>query len=186
MSEPGEVTKLLAAASAGDRRALDRVVPLVYDELRRVAHRQLAGERDGHTLDTGALVHEAYLKVAGLERLQWRDRAHFFAVAAGAMRRILIDYATRRRAAKRGGGARPMSLDRISVVVEERAEDLVALDEALERLRELDERQSRVVECRFFAGMGIDETAAALDVSPATVKRDWTMARAWLNRELAP
>lgn len=184
MSEPGEITQLLAAASAGDRSALDRVVPLVYDELRRLAHRQLAGERPEHTLNTGALVHEAYLKLAGLERLEWRDRAHFFAVAAGAMRRILIDYAVRRRAAKRGGGARHEPLDRVMIAAGERAEELLALDEALERLRALDERQSRVVECRFFAGMSIDETAAALDISPATVKRDWMMARAWLNREL--
>ena len=185
MPESEDITALLAAASAGDRGALDRLVPLVYDELRRLAHRQLARERPDHTLNTGALVNEAWLKLAGLKEIEFRDRAHFFGIAAGAMRRILIDYAHRHRAAKRGGG-RPISesLDQIAVAVEERAEELVALDEALERLRALDERQSRVVECRFFAGMSIEQTAAALEVSPATIKRDWTMARAWLNREL--
>jgi RNA polymerase sigma factor (TIGR02999 family) len=186
MVEPGEVTRLLAAASAGDADALKRLIPLVYDELRRLAHRQLAGERRDHTLNTGALVHEAYLKLAGLDRIEWGDRAHFFGIAAGAMRRILIDYAVRRRAAKRGGGRRYEPLDRVTVAVEERAEELIALDEALERLQALDARQAKVVEWRFFAGMSIEETAAALDVSPATVKRDWITARAWLNRELGP
>jgi DNA-directed RNA polymerase specialized sigma24 family protein len=167
-TEPGEVTPLLAQASRGDRDAVDRLVPILYDELRRIAHARMRGERTGHTLETTALVHEAYLELAGLDRMEWRSRAHFLAVAARAMRRVLIDHAVERRAQKRGGpGARA-----------------VPLDEALHRLAATSERQCRVVECRFFAGMSVEETAEALDLSPATVKRDWTVARAWLHREL--
>jgi RNA polymerase sigma factor (TIGR02999 family) len=186
MPQSGEITSLLAAANAGDGSALERVFPLVYEALKRVAHRQLAGERPDHTLNTGALVHEAYLKLTGLDRVQWRDRAHFFAVAAGAMRRILIDYAERRRAIKRGGGRDQVPLDRVTLAVDQQSEELIELDDALRRLEALDPRQVKVVECRFFAGMSVEETAAALGVSPPTVKRDWTMARAWLSRELGP
>lgn len=186
MAEPGEVTRLLEAAGEGDRSAFDRVVPLVYQELRRLAHRELARERPDHTLETGALVHEAYLRLVGLDRMEWKGRSHFFAAAAGAMRRILIDYAVRRKALKRGGGATPISADDVPLPVEADVEELIAMSEALERLRSLDERQARVVECRFFAGMTIEEVGEALDVSPMTVKRDWAAARAWLNRELAP
>lgn len=185
MPGPGEVTRILEEAREGDLQALDRLVPIVYSELRRIARNHLAGERADHTLDTGALVHEAYLKLADLDRMEWRGRAHFFAVAAGAMRRILVDHALARRALKRGGGARPVTLDRVEIADSDDLDGLVELDRALERLARLDERQARVVELRFFAGMSIEETAEAMDVSPMTVKRDWTAARAWLNRELA-
>jgi RNA polymerase sigma factor (TIGR02999 family) len=182
---PGDITRLLVAARRGDRGALDRVVSLVYDELRRLAHRRLAREGSDHTLETGALVNEAYLKLAGLERIQWRDRLHFFGIAGGIMRRVLVDYAVRRRAGKRGGGWQRMELDRLQIAVGGRDEDLIALDEALERLAALDQRQARVVECRFFAGLSVADTAAALGISTATVKRDWTTARAWLHRDMA-
>ena len=184
MDEHGEITQLLVAAKGGSADAIGRVVTLVYEELERIAHRQLAREHGGHTLDTGALVHEAYLKLDQLDRIEWRCREHFLAMAARLMRRILIDYAEARRADKRGGAAVRITLDATEIAVEERGEELLALDEALRRLEQLDARQSRIVECRFFAGMSVEETAAALDLSPATVKRDWVAARAWLNREL--
>lgn len=184
-AEPPELAALLAAANCGDRSAMDRLVPLVYEQLRRLAHRELRRERANHTLSTRALVNEAWLKLAGLNQIEFRDRAHFFGVAAGAMRRILIDYANRHRAAKRGGSLpRSERVDPITLAIEQRGEDLLALDKALDRLRMLNERQSAIVEWRFFAGMSIEQTAAALNVSIATVKRDWTVARAWLNREL--
>ncbi|HET8653953.1 MAG TPA: sigma-70 family RNA polymerase sigma factor [Longimicrobiaceae bacterium] len=185
MHARGEVTQLLAELTHGGRDAVDRLYPLVYAELQRVAHRQLAGERPDHTLATTELVHEAYLKLVGLERIEWRNRAHFFAVAARAMRRILVDYAVSRGAQKRGGGGQRVALDAVELVADERGEDLLALDDALVRLEAIQERCARVVECRFFGGMSIEETAEALDVSPATVKRDWTVARAWLYRELS-
>ena len=164
---------------------MDEFFPLVYEELRRIAHRELRHERSGHTLGTTALVHEAYLKLAHLDRIQWKSRAQFLAVAAQAMRRVLVDYAVARRAQKRGGGFVPQSLDDAMAIASERSEELLALDEALQRLQSLDEQHARIVECRFFGGMSIEETAEALGVSPATVKRGWTMARAWLNRELS-
>ena len=182
-----EVTRLLAEAAGGGREALDRVVPLVYDELRRLAHRRLRNERSGHTLDTTALVHETYLELVDLDRIAWRSRGQFFAIAARVMRRVLVDYAVGRNAQKRGGGAARIPLDEaagISVMADGHEAELMALDDALDRLGAIDARQARIVECRFFGGMSIEETAAALDVSPATVKRDWTLARAWLNREL--
>lgn len=188
MSEPGEVTRLLAAANEGDPEALDRLVPLVYEELRGIAARRMAAERTGHTLTTTDLAHEAYLQIAALERIEWKNRAQFFAIAARVMRRILVDHAVRRGAKKRGGGAAPVTLDRVSnglAVGPEHDEEMLALDQALTRLAEEDERLARVVECRFFGGMTVRETATALDISPATVKRDWVLARAWLNRELA-
>lgn len=168
---------------------MDEVFPLVYAELQRIARRQLGMERPDHTLETSALVHEAYIKLVGLDRIEWRGRSHFFAAAAGAMRRILIDHAEKRRTLKRGGDRRRVPLEAVDLPAGARLDDrglddLLALDRALGRLRQLDERQARVVECRFFAGMSIDEVAEALDVAPATVKRDWTAARAWLNREL--
>jgi RNA polymerase sigma factor (TIGR02999 family) len=184
MDEHGEVTRLLATAQGGDADAIGRVVTLVYQELERIAHRQLARERPGHTLDTGALVHEAYLRLDRLEHIEWQSREHFLAVAARLMRRILIDYAAARRAEKRGGAAVRITLEPDVAPVEQRGDDLLALDEALRRLEQLDERQARIVECRFFAGMSVEETATALSLSPATVKRDWVAARAWLNREL--
>lgn len=185
MDDQGEITRLLAAAQGGDAKALNRVVALVYHELEQVAHRELAHERSGHTLDTGALVHEAFLKVSQLHSMEWRSREHFLAMSARLMRRILVDYAAAKNAQKRGGNPVRIALDSdIAAAAAADSDDLLALDDALRRLTQLDERQARVVECRFFAGMSVEETAIALEVSPATVKRDWVAARAWLNREL--
>jgi RNA polymerase sigma factor (TIGR02999 family) len=180
------VTELLVASHKGDRAAFDELIPLVYDALRGIAHRRLAGERAGHTLSTTDIVHEAYLKLVRLDRIEWKGRAHFLAVAAQAIRNILVDYALRRKAARRGGGrpGEPFEEDKVAVA-EAPTADLIALNDAMRRLEEIDARQSRVVECRFFAGMSIEETAEALGVSPASVKRDWALARAWLNRELS-
>lgn len=180
----GQVTALLQAAAAGDPRAMDRLMPIVYGELRAIAHGRMRGERRDHTLSTTALVHEAYLKLVDLDRIQYRDRAHFFAIAAQAMRYILVDHAERRKAQKRGGDRTRVSLEGTPLMTEQQALEVLALEDALVRLRALSERQHQVVECRFFAGLTIAETSAALDVSPATVKRDWNAARAWLNREL--
>lgn len=180
-----DVTQLLTAITDGDADALDRLFPLVYEQLRGQARRELRRERQDHTLNATGLVHEAYVALVQLDRISWRGRAHFFGAAAQAMRRILIDYARRRSAEKRGAGAEHVPIDDVVVAARERPADLIALDEALERLELLNARQARVVECRFFAGMEVDETAEALGISPATVKRDWTVARAWLNRELA-
>jgi RNA polymerase sigma-70 factor (ECF subfamily) len=165
---------------------MEEMFPLVYNELRRMAARKLQKERDGHTLCTTALVHEAWLELSKLNRIQWQNRNHFLAVAAQAMRRILIDYAVARSRKKRGSGQRvePLEEGDALAVVQERGDDLIALDEALQRLMALNERQARIVECRFFGGMSVEETAAALEVSPATVKREWATARAWLNLEL--
>jgi RNA polymerase sigma factor (TIGR02999 family) len=187
MGEQGDVTRLLGAAGRGDAEALRQVLGMLYERLRTVAHHQLRREAEGHTLETEGLVHEAYLRLEGLDRIRWRDREHLVAMAARTMRRVLIDYAEQRRAGKRGGGASPVALDEADgavTSVDRHADELHALDEALARLAELSPRQSEVVECRFFAGLSIDETAAALARSPATVKRDWVAARAWLNREL--
>jgi RNA polymerase sigma factor (TIGR02999 family) len=184
MREQNDVTGLLNAANQGDPDALGQVLSLLYDRLRVIAHRQLAGEAEGHTLETDGLVHETYLRLAGVERMRWRDRQHVLAMAARTMRRVLIDYADRRRAQKRGDGIVPAPLDPALVAVDEHSDDLRALDEALRRLEAVSLRQSQVVECRFFAGLSVDETARALGLSPATVKRDWLAARAWLNREL--
>jgi RNA polymerase sigma factor (TIGR02999 family) len=184
MPEP-DITGLLQQLSQGRRDALGHLMSLVYEEMRRIAHGQLRRERPGHTLSTTALVHETYLKLLDVRQVQWIDRAHFYAICARAMRRILIDYARTKRRQKRGGGAVLVSLDEALDVPIERAGDLVALDEALARLEALSERQCRVVEYRYFGGLSVEETAAVLGVSPATVKRDWTFSRAWLNRELA-
>jgi RNA polymerase sigma factor (TIGR02999 family) len=187
--DPAAITEALYALRNGAPDAMDRLVPLVYEQLRRIAHLQLRAEPVGHTFSTTALVHEAYLKLVDQTRADWQDRGHFFAVASGAMRRILVDYARRYRAARRGGGddgapARPVSLDDAEIALAERADALVALDEALERLGEFDERQARVVECRFFGGLTEEETAAALGVSQRTVAREWVTARGWLYQEL--
>lgn len=163
---------------------MDQLLPLVYEDLRRVAHRQLGRERADHTLSTTALVHEAYLRLVDQTRARWVDRAHFFAVAAGVMRRILVDYARRYRAAKRGGDAQHLDLDNVQVSLEQRSEMLIGLDEALGRLAELNPRLSQVVEYRFFGGMTEEETAEALGVTDRTVRRDWIKAKAWLSREL--
>ena len=180
----GEVTSLLLDFAAGDREALDRLLPVVYDELRRIARRELRRERSDHTLTTTALVHEAYLTLVDQSRAQPGDRVRFFAVAATAMRRVLIEYARRRRAAKRGGGERPLSLDETAVAATDSAERLLALDDALTRLAALDARQARVVECRYFGGLTEEETAEALGVTARTVRRDWVKAKGWLYREL--
>jgi RNA polymerase sigma factor (TIGR02999 family) len=182
MSAEGEITRLLAELRGGDRSALDRLFPLVYRELHAAAHRQLVHARPGETLNTTALVHEAYLKLAGASRPDWNDRRHFFAVAARAMRQIVVDYARHLTAGKRGGGATVLDLDPAMLPAPERAAELVALDEALDELGGLNERLARVVELRFFAGLSVDETGEALELSPRTVKRDWEKARAYLYR----
>jgi RNA polymerase sigma-70 factor (ECF subfamily) len=166
------------------REAIDKILPVIYEELRRIAHYRLRAEQTGHTLETTGLVHEAYLRLVGSAHLEFESRAHFLAIAAQAMRHILIDSALTRRTQKRGGGVQPLSLDAVPIIAETKSEDVLALDEALKRLAVLNERQARVIECRYFGGMNIEDTAEALDMSAATVKRDWTLARAWLNREL--
>ncbi len=178
------VTQLLQQWQEGDEEAMDRLMPLVYDELRRLAHRQMQHERADHTLSTTALVHEAYLNLVGQEQAPWQNRVHFFAIASRVMRRVLIWYARKHSAAKRGGGQRNVVLTEGLVLSENRIEELIALDQALERLEKLDERLCRVVESRYFGGLSVQETAEALGVSPATVKRDWQTSRAWLRREL--
>jgi RNA polymerase sigma factor (TIGR02999 family) len=177
------ITDFLLQLRHGDHAALDRLFPLVYQELRRIAHRQLRGERPGHTLGTTGLVHETYLKVVDQSRVEWRDRGHFFGVAAGAMRRILVDYARRYRAQRRGGGQQRVTLDDDALVAE-RSESLLALDDALDRLATLNPRLGQVVECRYFAGLTEEETGEALGVTTRTVQRDWAKARAWLSLEL--
>ena len=181
---PQEVTRLLVAWSEGDEQALTALMPLVYEELRRLASRHLDSERASHTLQPTALVHEAYLRLVGQKETQWRNRAHFFAIAGRMMRRILVDYARARIFAKRGGGAHLAPFDEAMVVSDERAADVVALDEALSELARFDERMGRIVELRFFCGLSIEETAESLGVSPGTVMRDWTLAKAWLRREI--
>ena len=184
MDERGDVTRMLGNANDGDAEAMRAVLALLHDRLREIAHRQLAHEADGHTLETDGLVNEAFLRLLGVERVRWRDRQHFLSTAARMMRRVLIDYADRRRAQKRGGGDVTVPLDETVLAVDRHVDDLHALDEALERLERTNPRYSRVVECRFFAGLSVEQTAEVLALSPATVKRDWVAARAWLNREL--
>jgi RNA polymerase sigma factor (TIGR02999 family) len=181
----GPVTALLRRSGPDRRAAFDELVPIVYDTLRRLARQQLSRERPGHTLATTGLAHEAWAKLARLDRIEWRDRAHFFAAAAGAMRRVLVDHAVARRAGKRGGGAVAIPLEDLALANDQHVEDVVAVHEALERLQQHYPGAERVVECRVFAGMTIDETASALGLSPATVKRQWSAARRWLARELA-
>ena len=184
MDEHGSATDLLLRAGAGDTAAVAGMFPLVYDELRRLAHRQLRRESPGRTLGTTELVHEAYLKLIDQTRVAWTGRAHFMAIAATAMRRILVDRARARRSLKRGGARDVLTLDAVELGLEDRADLLVELDEALDRLRALDERQARIVECRFFGGMTEEETAEALGIGLRTTKRDWAKARSWLYREL--
>ena len=180
-----EVTQLLIEWSNGDKAALDKLMPLVHDELRRLAHRYMSRERSGHTLQTTALVNEAYLRLVNRKGVQWQNRAHFFAIAAQSMRNILVDHARGLAYAKRGGGAAKISLDEAMIVSQERAAEVVALDEVLKELANFDPQQSRIVELRFFGGLTIDETAEVLDLSPATIKREWSTAKAWLYHELA-
>jgi RNA polymerase sigma factor (TIGR02999 family) len=183
MTDTG-ITGLLHAWRRGDERALDTVLPLVYDELRRIARRHLGRERAGHTLEPTALVNEVYLRLVDARQVDWRDRLHFFAIASRIMRRVLVDGARARRAGKRGGGTPVAPLEEGDVRAAERAADLLALDDALEALSALDARKGRVVELRVFAGLSLEETAAALGVSPDTVTRDWKFATSWLRQEL--
>ncbi len=178
-----DVTSLLIASSSGDEEALNRLLPLVYDELRRLANRYLNRERSDHTLQATALVHEAYLRLID-QKVSWANRAHFFGVAAEMMRRILIDHARSRQAAKRGSGGIKVSLDDVLEITDERAADLIALDEALKALADFDAQKARVVELRFFGGLSIEETAAVMGVGTATITRQWRLAKAWLYHEL--
>jgi RNA polymerase sigma factor (TIGR02999 family) len=180
-----EITQLLRKWSAGDAQALDQLVPIVYKELRRLAHYHLHREREGHTLQSTALVHEVYLRLFGFEELQWEDKAHFFAVAARTMRHILVDYARRQGAEKRGGSAIRIALDdAIAIPALDGKSDVVELDEALDQLQAFDERKCRVVELRFFAGLSAKEIATVLATTETTVRRDWVIAKAWLYRHL--
>ena len=182
---PKEVTQLLLAWSEGDQASLEKLIPLVYAELHRLAKRYMGRERAGHTLQTTALVNEAWLRLVDAQQVRWQNRAHFFAVSAQMMRRILVDFARERNNLKRGGGARQVSLDEALVVSPERDTDVMALDEALERLAALSPRQSRVVELRYFGGLSEEEIAEVLKVSLRTVQSDWRLARTWLYRELS-
>jgi RNA polymerase sigma factor (TIGR02999 family) len=185
MHDPGTITDILKQARGGGSEAVDRLFPLLYEELRQVARHQLRGQSGDRTLNTTALIHETYLRLVDQTRVEWADRAHFFAYAARAMRAVLVDYARRRATRKRGGGAAHLALDDRAIPVEAQADLLVALDDALTRLRALNERLSRIVECRFFGGMTEEETAEALGVSDRTVRRDWLKAKAWLYADLA-
>lgn len=182
---PNHVTQLLVAWGNGDQVAGDRLMSVVYEELHRLAHRYMKRESPGHTLQTSALVNEAFVKLVDQRNVHWQNRAHFFGIAAQMMRRILVDYARSRQYAKRGGGVRAMSLDEALIVSDERSEEVVNVHEALERLAEFDPRKSQMVELRFFGGLSIEETAEVLGVSPGTVMRDWTLAKAWLRREMS-
>ena len=179
------VTELLNSWSNGDQVARDELMALVYEELHRLAHQYMKRERPGHTLQTSALVNEAFVKLVDQRDVQWQNRAHFFGIAAQLMRRILVDHARSRQSAKRGGSGRPVSLDEALTMSDERSAEVVNLHEALERLAEFDPRKSQIVELRFFGGLSIEETAEILAVSPGTVMRDWTLAKAWLRREMS-
>jgi RNA polymerase sigma-70 factor, ECF subfamily len=180
-----DITRLLGDVGAGNRAAVNQLFPLVYDELQKMAHRQLRHERAGHTLNTVALVHEAYLKLVDQKQTHWENRGHFFAIASLAMRRILVNYAKMRSREKRGGGVANLPFDEALVAFnDDQAEQIVALDEALERLGSINPRAAKVVECRYFGGLPIEETAQALGIAPMTVKRDWLMAKTWLRREM--
>ena len=181
---PEEVTQLLLAWNGGDTAALDKLMPLVYDELRKAAKRYMRREAVGHTLQTAALVNEVYLRLIDAKNVRWQDRAHFLAISARLMRRVLVDFARRRRQFKRGGEANQISIEEAMAFGREQSADVVALDDALTELTRLNPRQSRVVELRFFGGLTEDEIAEALKVSPRTVRNDWRLARAWLYREL--
>jgi len=185
MAPRHEVTRLLEDWSQGDRKALDALIPLVHDELHRLARAYLAHERPGHTLQATALVNEAYLRLVGEREMKWQSRAHFIGVAAQLMRFILVDHCRRKRYQKRGGGAARVTFDEGLQVTLERSDELMALDEALDRLAAQDERKSRIAELRYFGGLSVEETAEVLSVSVATVMRDWRLTRAWLQRELA-
>lgn len=183
--EPQDLTQLLRAWGQGDETALEKLVPLVYEQLHAAARRYMAGERAGHTLQTTALIHETYLRLVKVRQIDWQNRAHFFAICAQLMRRILVDFARTRGYQKRGGGVQHVDFEHALLVGSQPEGDLVALDEALQRLAEVDERKSRVVELRFFGGMDVKETAEVMKISPDTVMRDWKLAKVWLLRELS-
>lgn len=183
---PPDVTQLLTAWTNGDQAARDQLMSVVYEELHRLARRHMRKESPGHTLQTSALVNEAFLRLVGQRNVHWQNRAHFFGIAAQMMRRILVDHARTRSSAKRGQGERALSLDDGLIVSEERSAEVVAVHEALEQLAKFDARKSQIVELRFFGGLSIDETAEVLGVSPGTVMADWTVAKAWLRREISP
>jgi len=183
-SEAGNVTTLLIESGKGDQKALDALMPMIYDELRRLASSHLRNEGPGHTLQSTALVHEAYIRLVNQKEVKWQNRAHFFAIASKMIRRILVDHARKVQSGKRGGGAAKVSLDETPEAGASTDVNLSGLDEVLNRLEEVDPQQARVVELRYFGGLTIEETAEALRISAATVKRDWTMAKAWLMREL--
>ena len=184
MSSPTHVTELLQAWGGGDAAALDKLVPLIYDELRRLAKHYLRSERPNHTLQPTALVHEAYLRLVDTNNMHWQNRAHFFGAAAQAMRRILVDHARQHAASKRGGGEQRVTLDESVALAEQRDVNLLLLDDALNRLEAMDAQKSRMVELRFFGGLSLEETAEVMGVSEATVTRQWRTTRAWLHREL--
>jgi RNA polymerase sigma-70 factor, ECF subfamily len=184
-SESPDVTILLKAWSEGDKSALDKLTPLIYDELKRLARIYMSREQAAPTLETGALLNEAFLRLVHWKTARWENRSHFYGLAAQIMRRVLVDHARSRSYQKRGGAARPVSLDEALVMSPERSPDIVALDEALERLAAFDERKGKVVELRFFGGLSVDETAEVLQISPFTVIRDWNLAKAWLHKELS-
>lgn len=185
MPESGDVTRMLGELRAGKHDVAEQLVPLIYDELRRIAGAQMRRERAGHTLQATAVVHEAYMRLAG-EQVDWQNRAHFFAIAARTMRRVLMDYARQHRAGKRGGdNSKKVEIDAELLVAQDRLDDVVAIDEILGRLARMDPEQARIVELRFFAGLNVDETAEVMGISSSTVKREWSMAKAWLDRELS-
>ena len=184
LTSPGEVTQLLLEWNEGDGSALDRLLPIVYAELHRVADNYLRRERPGHTLQATALINEAYLRLVGAQNVQWENREQFFGIAANLMRRVLVDHARGAHAVKRGGNPQNLPLDEAALVIQERDENLLLLDEALVRLAEVDSQACRIIELRYFAGLTIDETAALLKLSPTTVKREWAAARAFLHREI--
>ena len=181
---PQEITQLLMNWSHGDKAALEQLVPLVYPELRRLAKRYMQRENPAHTLQTSALINEAYLKLVDQQSVEWQNRAHFFAMAAQVMRHILVDHARTRNYAKRGGGAPRLPLDEAAALTEQRAGQLIALDDALRDLAALDDRKSQIIELRFFGGLSLEETAEVLKISPSTVQREWRVAKAWLNRAM--
>jgi RNA polymerase sigma factor (TIGR02999 family) len=183
-ASPHEVTQLLIDWSSGNQAALDKLMPLVYEELHRRAHQYMRHEDPGHVLQTSALVNEAYLRLIDQKQVQWQNRAHFFGIAAQLMRRILVDYARKRDSARRGGGTRQVVLDEAMIVLHQQAADVLALDDALKSLVVIDSRQGQLVELRFFGGLTIEETAEVMKVSPGTVMREWTFAKAWLQREM--
>ena len=183
---PHEVTQLLASWGNGDQAARDRLMSVVYEELHRLARRYMRRESPGHTLQTSALLNEAFLRLVDQKNVQWQNRAHFFGIAAQMMRRILVDYARKRNYSKRGGGVRALSLEEALIVSNERSAEVVAVHEALGELAKFDVRKGQIVELRFFGGLSIEETAGVLGVSPGTVMRDWTLAKAWLRKEMSP